>query len=134
MAVREAQSTGWVRSGMLYIRQERWPMRDGEVLVSVRKVYATRSPKANRYYWGGIIRPLSEHTGYTLDEMHEICKAKFLARIVEIPGAPIVAELTIGGSTRQLDGAEFGDYCKMIKEWAASWEPPFVIEDPDGWR
>lgn len=128
---KEAQSTGYMRGHVLHIRQQQWPMTDGEVTVTVRKVHATRSSKQNRWYWGGIMRALAEYTGYTPDEIHEICKAKFLPRVVEIPGAQgeVAAEFTIGGTTTTLDRVEFGDYCEQIREWAATLG--VIIPDPE---
>lgn len=132
---KEAQSTGYVKGSILTIRQKAWPLSDGEVVVTVRKAHATRSPRQNRWYWGGIMRYMADATGYTIDEIHELCKAKFLPRIVEIPGADnVVAEFTIGGTTTQLNRVEFGEYCEMIREWAATWEPPCLIPDPDQWE
>lgn len=74
-----------------------------------------RSSNQNRYYWGIIIALLSDHTGYSTDEMHEACKHKFLKRVISVDWEDI--EITT--STTDLTTAQFEDYCKQIREWAA---------------
>jgi hypothetical protein len=129
---KEAQATGYIKAGRLTIRTEYWPLSDGEVAVTVRKHHATRSVQQNRWYWGSVVGLVADHTGYTPEEIHEIYKAKFLPRVMEIPGTSgeVVAEFTIGGSTTQMNKLEFGEYCEHIREWAAS-ELGVNIPDPD---
>lgn len=43
-----------------------------------------RSTQANRYYFGVVVKLLSEHCGYDPDEMHEALAMKFL-RIEDCP-------------------------------------------------
>jgi hypothetical protein len=134
-----AQATGYVKVGLLYIRQDTWPLKNGEVIITVERARAVRSPQANKYYWGVVMRVLSAETGYTIDEIHEMCKAKFLPRIVEIPGpgGAIVAEFRIGGSTRDLTSDQFWQYVEDIREWAhssvvtADGRSMVYIPDPD---
>ena len=40
-----------------------------------------RSNQQSRYYWGIVVQILSEHTGFTKDEVHELLKRKFLKDI-----------------------------------------------------
>ena len=82
--------------------------------IAVRRCYATRSIQANRFYWKVIVGAISEHTGYTPDEVHEFLKAKFLPkRLAMCDGnGVIVDEFVIGGSTRKLKTDEFNDYCR----------------------
>ena len=134
---KEAQANGTLKGHQLTIHGMKfWPLSDGPVIVTVRKAHATRSVKQNRWYWGGIMRTLADHTGYTMDEIHEICKAKFLPRIVEIPGADnqVAAEFKIGGTTTTLNKLEFGEYCEMVREWAATWDPPCSVPNPEEWE
>jgi hypothetical protein len=129
---KEAQATGTIKGHRLTIRQDAWPLSDGEVIVTVRKVSATRSIQQNRWYWGKVVGLVAQHTGLTADEVHEIYKAKFLPRVVEIIDSrgDIAAEFVVGGSTRQLDKIEFAEYCEAIREWAAT-VPKVTIPDPD---
>jgi hypothetical protein len=59
------------------------------VTVTVEKYRDRRSTRANRYYFGVVVKLLAEHCGYEVDEMHETLAMKFL-RIADCPvtGAP----------------------------------------------
>jgi hypothetical protein len=128
-----------VKSGKLYIRNrrafddqiarldERW-----ELEVTVKRQRATRSQQQNRYYWGVVVHLLSEHTGYTPDEMHEFLKMKFIPKTLAVcdGNGVIVDEFVIGGSTREMNTIQFGEYVEEIKQWAAQ-ELDVVIPDPD---
>lgn len=110
-------------------------MRDGEVRISVERLTATRSHLQNRWYWGVIVDLLSQHTGYTADEMHDVLKAKFIPKRIAVAdgNGRVRGEFVIGGSTARLDKIEFGEYCEHIREWAAD-ELGVVIPDPDTGR
>lgn len=105
--------------------------RDCELTVMIEKRHATRSLAANAYYWAGVIGTLCERTGYTPDEMHEICKAKFLPKKLALANGNgvVVDEFVIGGSTTGLNKLEFGDYIRAIRQWAAE-SLDLVIHDP----
>lgn len=107
-------------------------MRDGEVLVAVTRRKASRSQQQNRWYWGVIVELLSEHTGYTPDEVHEVLKAKFLPKRVALAdgNGEVKGEFVIGGTTTTLDKLAFGEFCEAIRTWAAD-ELGVVIPDPD---
>ena len=58
---------------------------DGELEITVRRKRKRRSNEQNRYYWGCIVRDISEtlrqddpETGWTPDGVHEVLKFKFL--------------------------------------------------------
>ena len=135
----EIVAAGTVKAGKVLLRDrglfERAlaTMRDGEVTVRVERLKATRSLKQNAFYWGVIIQGLSEHTGYTADEMHEFLKAKFIPkRLAVLKGnGEISDELVIGGTTTTLDTIEFSDYCAAIQQWAAE-ELDLLLNDPLG--
>lgn len=82
--------------------------------LTVRKQRETRSDNQNRYYWGVIIAILSEHCGYTTDEMHDALKFKFLSdRNADDKG------LVKMRSTAKLSTDEFIQYTNQIVMWAA---------------
>ena len=94
--------------------------RECEVEITIRRAFATRSAQANRYYWGVVLGYLSEHTGHTPDELHDICKAKFLPKQLAVcdHNGEIVGEYVIGGSTAGLGVEEFAAYVNAIVDWA----------------
>lgn len=95
--------------------------RDGEYTITIQRKHAHRSQAQNRLYWGVYVRTLSEYTGYSPDEMHEVLKAKFLPKRLAIADAngEVHDEFVIGGSTTRLDVIEFGDYLAAIHQWGA---------------
>jgi hypothetical protein len=129
-----------VQGGKLYIRNRRAfdqqiaQMREGwEIELTVKRRRATRSIEQNRYYWGVVVELISEHTGYTPDEMHDVLKALFIPKRLALQdGNGVVQnEIVIGGSTRTMNKLEFGDYIESIRRWAAE-TLDVVIPDPEG--
>ncbi len=79
-----------------------------------------RSNPQNKYYWGCVLPRISEHTGFTINEAHEVLKAKFLpgwktlkTRKGEYIEAPYVR------STTELDTKSFEDYMTQVREFAS---------------
>lgn len=128
-----------MRGGKVHIaaskQRARW--KDGTPLtITVEKKRATRSLDQNAWYWGVILKLLSEHTGYTVDEMHEYCRERFNPKrlIVQNAVGEVIDERRIGQTTTKLNKITFGEYCEQIREWAAA-DLGVVIPDPDpNWR
>lgn len=101
-----------------------------EIAVTIRR--ASRSLQANAWYWGCIVQLISEHTGYTPDEIHDLLKAKFIPKRLALSdgNGEIVDEFVLGGSTRKLNTLEFSAYCESIREWAAQ-SLDVYIPDPN---
>jgi hypothetical protein len=104
--------------------------RDGPVLVTVERKYATRSQLQNAWYWSQVVGLVADHTGYTPDEIHEIYKAKFIPKAMSVAdgNGEIVDEVVLGGSTTRMDTVQFSEYCEQIRMWAAT--IGVVIPDP----
>lgn len=128
-----------VQRGRLVIRNRRAfdasvaELRDGwDVELTVKRLRATRSLEQNAYYWGVVVQLLSEHTGYTPDEIHELLKAKFIPkRLAVCDGNGVIQdEIVLGGTTRSMNKLEFGEYVEAIREWSAE-SLDVVIPDPD---
>ncbi len=77
----------------------------------IRKEKSQRSLNQNSYMWGVVYEIISQHTGYTPEEVHEIMKFKFLK--TEKAGMEYVR------STASLNTAEMGIYLENIRRWAA---------------
>ncbi len=132
-------ATGAVKDGRLFIRNRRAfdeqvkTMREGwELEICVKRVRATRSLEQNAFYFGVVVHLLSEHTGYTPDEIHEFCKAKFIPRrlVLANRNGEVVDEYVLGSSTRSLTTVEFAEYVSDIQQWAAE-TLDVVIPDPN---
>jgi len=83
---------------------------------TVEKHKTARSSNQNRYYWAVIVKMLSDETGYSRDEMHEILKAKFLGCQAKV-GKQYVH---YSRSTITLKTNEFEDYLTEVREWAST--------------
>lgn len=88
----------------------------------LRQEKSKRSLSQNSYMWGVVYEILSEHTGYTPDEIHAIMKFKFL-RIMDERNNEYVR------STTKLNTAEMESYLDKIKKWAAQ-DLGVFIPDP----
>ena len=109
---------------------------DGPIQMLLRQPQATRSFEAQKYYFGVVLKLLSEHTGHSVDELHEWAKARFIPRYVSIcdRNGVVKDDLVVGGTTTTLTTAQFFEYVEEIRKFAAE-ELDVAIPDPDpNWR
>lgn len=85
------------------------------VELTLKEEKSQRSLNQNNYYWGVVLKVLSEHTGYDPDDMHEICRYMFLKSFKTVGNK----ELEYVKSTADLNTAEFEEYLEKIRRWAA---------------
>lgn len=78
-----------------------------------------RSSNQNRYYFGVVIPCLSEHTGFTVNEMHEVLKYKFLKGWKTLKTKKYYVEAEYVRSTTDLNTSEFEDYMTKVREFAS---------------
>jgi len=80
-----------------------------------------RSLPENKYYWGVVIEILSQETGYTKEDMHEVLRRMFLKEISHIKGkSDKIIEVEFSRSTASLKVWEFEEYLENIRTWASS--------------
>lgn len=91
---------------------------DGPVVLRIER--QTRSQAQNRLYWK-LLGELSEHTGYTAEELHAECKRRFNARTVcdVDPNTGEIIDDTGGRSTTTLTVPQFTEYIDRVTRWAA---------------
>jgi hypothetical protein len=82
--------------------------------VTARPKKSKRSTEQNSRYWK-LITDFGKHLGYAPDEMHDICRFKFLRNAIEIEGE----RLPLLKTTTKLTTGEMADYQNMIERWAA---------------
>ncbi len=92
---------------------------EGEVEVIIRKPRSQRSINQNNYYWGVVLKLLSDHTGHSSDELHEIMKTMFNSKRVEIETKSGLHYKVIGQSTTRLSTVKMEDYLANIRQWAS---------------
>ena len=128
-AIEEVYALGSVKHGRLFIENRRVfdqqvALLDGRWVleISVRRKRATRSLAANKYWWGVCVEAVSQHTGYTPEEVHEIAKQMFIPKKLSLAdgNGEIKGEFVIGGSTRTMDTKGFSEFVERFKAWAAA--------------
>ena len=73
-----------------------------------------RSIPQNKYYWGVVLKTIADHTGYTSNEIHDVCK--MMHNPIEFKTKKGV--MTFGGSTSNMKKDEFSLYVDKIVNWA----------------
>lgn len=114
---------GYVRNEKMFIRNrsdfdnaiKRFDGKDVEIIVQKKRL--VRSLQQNKLWWL-YVTILSNELGYEKEEMHEICKFKFLKRerVIEKTGE-IIEYLE---STTRLTRTEFSEVVEALIRWAAS--------------
>ena len=87
-----------------------WTLK-GKVYVTVKKKRKKRSNPQNAYMWGCVYKIVSDHTGYTPDECHQIFGEKFLG--YEKKGRLFLR------STTKLSTIKFEIYMEEIRRFAS---------------
>lgn len=87
---------------------------DGRYAVHIRKHVTTRTAQQNRLYriW---LELLSDETGYTDDDLHEIFKSRFLGTRILSWGNQ---SYTVANSTVALSTKQFTEYLTQVEETA----------------
>ena len=91
------------------------------VFISIERETNNRTSKQNAYLWAGPYRVISDCTGFTPDEVHEMMKAKFNRRFKEVVNKQTgeVEEIEFAGSTTKMTTVEFSEYVEKIIAWAS---------------
>ena len=87
------------------------------VYLTVQDDRPKRSNDQNEYYWGLCLKLISDHTGHTVDELHDILKYKFLGAEEKTIAGETVKILK---STTKLNTLQFEEYLGRIREWAST--------------
>jgi len=89
-------------------------MPDGEYVFSIKEMKNDRSEKQNRYYWGVVIKILSENFGYLPLEIHEVLKSTLLPKELDFGIMKVISSR----STTSLNTSEFEEYLEKVRVWA----------------
>ena len=124
--------SGRVENGRLVIenldkfREYLTTLQDRVQIIVRKPKKKQRSNEQNRYLWGVCYKLLSEWSGDTTEEWHEICKQMFVE-----PTKKIIDGNTyeIRKSSTALNTKEFTDYIEKIRRFGA--EHGVIIPDPD---
>lgn len=89
------------------------PSNDIDVVIKTHK--NQRSSNQNSYYWGVVVGLIADHTGNSIDDIHEYLKSLFLKDYISISGD----EKEIIRSTSSLKTDEMEDYLSQVRQWAS---------------
>lgn len=109
------------KDGLLILRskarilKEIEPFGDAELEVTIQKKVQNRSIQQNRLWWA-IMSIVGNEIGMSKEELHEVCKYKFLKREMVIPATGEVVEYL--ESTTKLNKVEFGELIEKLTIWA----------------
>jgi len=91
------------------------PEFDGQkVLITVERAPKRRTLNANRRYFGALVRHLAEHTGHTVEDLHEDLKLTLNPKQATNLITGEVKE--VGGRTRLMTSAEFAEFTNKVGE------------------
>lgn len=117
----------------------RW--RDGTPLtVTVEKKHANRSAAQNAYLWSTVYATILDERlseqGWTEDDLHFFCKARFLSKRLAIcdGNGEVVEDCVLGGSTTRLTVVQFCEFIDAIIQWSAEKLHVAVPPADPNWR
>jgi len=114
--------TGIVRSGKVSLDDpesyDLWlgSLNDQRIELVVQKEKIERTMSQNRYLWAAVYQAISDEIGYTVEEVHDLCKTMFLKTHLDVKEK----RYTIIKSTKELNTQQFSEYVESIKRWASS--------------
>jgi hypothetical protein len=77
------------------------------VQLDIDRKKTPRSQQQSAYLFAAVYPPIAEHTGYSIPEVHEVCKQMFLPERTMSIGDKMIK---VPGSTARLTTAEMMDY------------------------
>lgn len=90
-------------------------LEDREVVATIGEFKKDRTDPQLRYYWGVVVRLISETTGYSKDEVHSILGTMFLKDSMEFNGK----NYTVIKSISSIKSDAFSEYIEQCKAWAS---------------
>lgn len=107
---------GHITDGKLVLDNPSWfkgmlqQFNNAPVVLTLERKVNSRSKGQLGYYWGIILQHISEHTGHTPEDLHDIFKMKYLRRKKVWRGSAL---LTVG-STSSLSSNEMSEFMQNI--------------------
>jgi len=112
-----------------------------EIEVRIRRHKATRSDKANRYYWGVVLALLAKDQEMTPEDVHDAMCEQFLPNerkrlefFNKMTGETLDVETDPRRSSK-LKGDEFYDFVERVRLWGLEFLGVLTPDpDPEYWR
>jgi hypothetical protein len=90
----------------------------GRIRLTIEPELQTRRQRANRYYWGVVLKLMAEESGHTAADLHEIMKLRHNFKLTADPQGE---EVKIPKSTATLKILEFSEYLEAVMLDGAEW-------------
>lgn len=87
-----------------------------------------RSVSLNAWYWGCILPLISEHTGHSLDWLHEFFKQEFVGKQQKV--RVFDTDVVLSESSSKLNTTEFSEFCEKVRKFARE-KLGVIIPDPE---
>jgi len=85
--------------------------------LKIKRLYKNRTLSENNYYWGVVLKILSDELWYEIDEVHEVFKERFLSKKQSVKSDKRI-KLKRVKSTSELTTVEFEQYMDDIRLFA----------------
>lgn len=108
---------GLLQNNVLQQIEKDLPRYEGKrihIIIDISK--STRSHQQNKYWWA-LMTIIGSELGYTKEEMHEICKFKFLKREKVHEATGEIMEYLASSTT--LNKTDFADMTNGLIRWAS---------------
>jgi hypothetical protein len=103
-------------SSLEQVREKLLKLTAGNYRVYICDDKRQRSLEQNAYYWGVVVKMISDHTGYNSDEVHMKLCFLFNSEFLEVKGK----HYRQGRTTTKLNTKEFTEYLEQIRIWAST--------------
>lgn len=107
---------GQIKRGKLILDNPKWlrgmvqQYDDAPVVVVIERKRKSKSKEQSGYYWAVVLQYISEHTGHSSEDLHDIFKAKYLRRKKRWRGKDMVTL----ASTNELSVGEMAEYITNV--------------------
>lgn len=107
---------GRLTDGKLVLDNSHWfkgmlmQFADTPVTITLERKVKSKSKQQLGYYWGVVLPLISQHTGYSPNDLHDIFKTKFLRSKLIWRGG----DMTVVGSTQGLSTNEMAEFITNV--------------------
>jgi hypothetical protein len=98
------------------LKHPSWQRR---VTITIAPEEERRRQRANKYYWGVVLKMMAEECGHTADDLHELMKLRHNSKLVVEPLTG--EEVKIAQSTAKLTIPEFSVYLERVMLDGSEW-------------
>lgn len=109
----------WISENPSILAHYRTKHKNERTILKLSKWYPKRSLNENSYMWGVVYQYISEFTGMTPQEVHDVCKLEFNFKWVEVlnKNTGELKQVKVPISTKDLSTVEMENYLETIRRY-----------------